>query len=110
MKARKILVSFVHSVRPGTSGGRAGSAAKQSENGSSATVNPWAGASAGPGQGSESERLERAKSMNVDDVHDLVRGVRWRQQQRGSTDAFDTRSNASLVSRPGTGTGTRPQN
>ena len=94
-------------MRPGTAGagGRAGSAAKQPESGSSATVNPWAG----PGSGSESEQLGRAKTVNVDDVHDIVRGVRWRQQQeeRGSTEAVDTRSVASLVSRPGTGTGSQ---
>lgn len=77
-----------------------GSAARQLESGSSATVNPWAG----EGLGSESERLEHSKKMNEEDVHDMVRGVRWRQQQRGSTDALDTRSVGSLVSRPGTGT------
>lgn len=87
--------------------GRAGSATKQPEGGSSATVNPWPGS----GSGSESEQLGRAKTMNEEDMHDLVRGVRWRQrqqeQERGSTEVIDTRSTASLVSRPGTGT--RPE-
>lgn len=83
-------------VRISTSGRRMGSGVRPLRSGSS--LSPRVGPSAERHVGPKSE------SGNADPMLDMVRGVRWRREERGSADeAVDSRSVASLVSRPETG-------